>query len=57
MAIGPIELLKQASPEQRRTLLAAALGWMLDSFDAMLYALVLTYMMRDLGMSKATSDQ
>src|SRR5450759_1175676 len=55
MAIGPIQLLKQASPEQRRTLLAAALGWMLDAFDAMLYALVLAHVMRDLGMSKATS--
>lgn len=39
---------------QRRTLLAAALGWMLDAFDTMLYALVLTHIMRDLGMSKAT---
>jgi MFS family permease len=38
---------------QRRTLLAAALGWMLDAFDTMLYALVLAYVMRDLGMSKA----
>ena len=37
---------------QRRTLLAAALGWMLDAFDAMLYALVLAHIMRDLGMSK-----
>src|SRR5262252_8332829 len=55
MAIGPIQMLRQATPDQRRTLLAAALGWMLDSFDAMLYALVLTYIMRDLGMSKATS--
>jgi MFS family permease len=55
MAIGPFQLLKQATPAQRRTLLAAALGWMLDAFDAMLYALVLTYVMRDLGMSKATS--
>ena len=55
MAIGPIQLLRQATPGQRRTLLAAALGWMLDSFDAMLYALVLTHVMRDLGMSKATS--
>jgi MFS family permease len=55
MAIGPLQLLRQASPQQRRTLLAAALGWMLDSFDAMLYALVLTHVMRDLGMSKATS--
>src|SRR5271170_1780772 len=52
MAIGPIQLLKQASPSQRRTLFAAALGWMLDAFDAMLYSLVLVYLMRDLGMSK-----
>src|SRR5580704_8311778 len=55
MAISPIQLLKQATSVQRSTLLAAALGWMLDAFDAMLYALVLTYVMRDLGMSKATS--
>ena len=40
---------------QRRTLLAAALGWMLDAFDTMLYALVLAHVMRDLGMSKAVS--
>jgi len=55
MPIGPIQLLRQATAGQRRTLLAAALGWMLDAFDAMLYALVLAYVMRDLGMSKATS--
>src|SRR5580765_5079815 len=47
--------LSQITSAQRRTLLAAALGWMLDAFDAMLYALVLTHIMRDLGMSKATS--
>ena len=45
----------QATHDQRRTLLAAALGWMLDGFDVMLYALVLTYIMTDLGMSKAQS--
>ena len=55
MAMGPIQLLRQASPGQRRTLLAAALGWMLDAFDAMLYALVLAHVMRDLGMTKATA--
>jgi MFS family permease len=55
MPIGPIQLLRQVTTEQRHTLLAAALGWMLDAFDAMLYALVVTYVMRDLGMSKATS--
>jgi MFS family permease len=55
MAIGPIQLLRQATPGQRRTLLAAALGWALDAFDAMLYALVLALLMRDLGMSKTTA--
>jgi len=45
----------QTTSAQRRTLLAAALGWMLDAFDAMLYALVLAHIMTDLGMSKATS--
>jgi MFS family permease len=53
MTIGPIQLIRQATPGQRRTLLAAALGWALDAFDAMLYALVLAMLMRDLGMSKA----
>jgi hypothetical protein len=49
MAIGPIQLLRQATTGQRRTLLAAALGWMLDAFDAMLYALVLAHVMRALA--------
>jgi MFS family permease len=53
--IGPIELIRQATPAQRRTLLAAALGWALDAFDAMLYALVLTLLMRDFAMSKAVA--
>jgi MFS family permease len=52
---GPIQLIVQATPAQRRTLLAAALGWALDAFDSMLYALVLTLLMRDLGMSKTTA--
>jgi len=55
MAIGPIQLLRQATPGQRRTLLAAAMGWALDAFDTMLYSLVLAMLMRDLGMSKATA--
>ena len=45
----------QITSAQRRTLIAAALGWMLDAFDVMLYALVLAHIMRDLGMSKATA--
>lgn len=40
---------------QRRTLIAAALGWMLDAFDVMLYATAVGYVMRDLGMTKATA--
>ena len=55
MAIGPIQLIREATAGQRRTLLAAALGWALDAFDAMLYALVLALLMRDLGMSKTVS--
>jgi len=52
MGIGPLQLIRQATPGQRRTLLAAAMGWALDAFDAMLYSLVLALLMRDLGMSK-----
>jgi len=55
MATATPFTLSQVTSAQRRTLVAAALGWMLDSFDAMLYALVLTHIMRDLDMSKATS--
>ncbi len=55
MAIGPIQLIRQATPGQRRTLLAASMGWALDAFDAMLYSLVLALLMRDLGMSKTVA--
>jgi MFS family permease len=55
MALGPFQLIQQATPGQRRTLLAASLGWALDAFDAMLYSLVLAMLMRDLGMSKTVA--
>src|SRR3989442_15287943 len=55
MAIGPFQLIRQARPGQRRTLLAAALGWALDAFDAMLYSLVLALLMRGFGMSKTAA--
>jgi MFS family permease len=55
MTISPIELIRQATPTQQRTLLAAGLGWALDAFDAMLYALVLALLIRDLGMSKTVA--
>ena len=38
---GITSWLAEASREQKRTLVAASLGWMLDSMDVMLYALVL----------------
>ena len=43
-----------ASPEARRALVAASLGWLLDAFDVMLYALVLASLMTDLGMDRTT---
>jgi MFS family permease len=43
--------LTEATPAQRRTLLAASLGWLLDSMDVMLYAMVLAHLMTALGMS------
>ena len=55
MAIGPLQLIRQATPGQRRTLLAASMGWALDAFDAMMYSLVLAMLMRDLGMGKKTA--
>ncbi len=47
------QFLLDASPSQRRALLAAFLGWMLDAMDVMLYAMVLTHLMSTLGMSPA----
>lgn len=39
----------------KRSLVAASLGWMLDSFDVMLYALVLVSVRADLGMDSQTA--
>jgi MFS family permease len=46
---------RAGTPEGRRALVAGGLGWMLDSFDVMLYALVLAALMKDLGMAKFTA--
>jgi len=43
------------SGAQRRTLVAGGLGWLLDAMDVMLYSLVLSHLMRDLGMGKGTA--
>ena len=47
--------LTSASPPQRRVLIAASLGWMLDSMDVMLYAMVLPSVARDLHLTSALS--
>jgi MFS family permease len=47
--------LARAEPAARRALLAASLGWMLDAFDVMLYAMVLSALMASMGMSMATA--
>ncbi len=43
-----------ATSQQKRALLAASLGWMLDSMDVMLYALVLVAIQKELRLSPAT---
>jgi MFS family permease len=47
--------LADASAAQRRTLLAASLGWMLDSMDVMIYAMVLGEVQREMHLSAAMS--
>ncbi|HSZ16717.1 MAG TPA: MFS transporter [Terracidiphilus sp.] len=44
-----------ATPTQRRVVIAASLGWMLDAFDVMLYSIVLATLMRAFGMSRTTA--
>ncbi|HEX7281181.1 MAG TPA: MFS transporter [Vicinamibacterales bacterium] len=45
---------KEATPAARKALIAASLGWLLDAFDVMLYALILTAVIQDLGLSRET---
>ena len=51
----PFAWLTQAPAASRKALLAASLGWMLDSFDVMLYSLVLASLMLDLHLSKSSA--
>ena len=44
---------REGTPEGRRAVTAAGLGWMLDSFDVTLFALVLPAVRVDLGLSPA----
>ena len=43
------------TPAQRRVVIAAGLGWMLDAFDVLLYSIVLTHLMQAFGMSRTTA--
>jgi hypothetical protein len=43
----------EADAEARRALAAGMIGWMLDAFDVMLFALVLPALSADLGLTKA----
>jgi MFS family permease len=47
--------LSEAAPSARHALLAASLGWMLDGFDIMLYALVLGTLLQDFSISTQTA--
>jgi MFS family permease len=46
---------REATPEAKRALLAASLGWMLDAFDVMLYSLVLAELVRAFGITLTTA--
>jgi MFS family permease len=46
---------RAADTDARRSLLAASLGWMLDSFDVMLYALLVATLIREIGMTPGTA--
>ena len=47
--------LREAELPARRALFAASLGWMLDAFDVMLFAMVLSTLIGAMGMSMATA--
>jgi len=50
-----LEWPREVTPGERSSLVAGGLGWMLDAMDVMLYSLVLSHLMRDLGMGKGTA--
>ena len=54
-AAGLFGWLREGTPAARRGLLAASLGWMLDGFDIMLYALVIGALLREFSISTATA--
>jgi MFS family permease len=59
LAEGPLAWWHEADTRARRAFIAASLGWMLDSFDVMLYSLVLASLIQDpvLQLSTAVAGQ
>lgn len=55
MPPNPVAWLLAAPAPARRALLAASLGWLLDSFDVMLYSLVLASLIVELHLTKASA--
>ena len=43
------------TPAERKTLVAGALGWMLDAMDVMLFSLVIGYLLREFSMDTRTA--
>jgi MFS family permease len=46
---------REGSPQAKKALLAAGLGWMLDAFDVTLFAMVLPAVRAELGLSAAAA--
>ena len=55
--VSPFAWWNEADHDAHRAFLAAALGWLLDSFDVMLYALVLPSLMKSLGLASAVGGR
>jgi len=53
-AHGLFSWYKEITGGQKKALLSASLGWMLDSMDIMIYAMVLAHLMKYFGMSTTT---
>lgn len=51
----PAFRLSEVTSAQKRTLIAASLGWALDAFDVMLYTMVLALVMESLNITRATA--
>jgi MFS family permease len=53
--LGVLEWPDRVTSEERRSLVAGGLGWMLDAMDVMLYSMVIAHLMRDLQLDKASA--